>query len=234
MKQADSALSRERALRGKIVSCSLCPRLVEYRTSIEPRAAYADHPYWRKPVPGFGDVGARLLVLGLAPASHGGERTGRIFTGDASSRFLVRALHSAGFANQPVSESRDDGLAYTDCFLTAAVKCAPPGDRPTPDEVHTCSRYLDGEIALLGNLKAVLALGSLAFRAYLDHLGRKGIRAGVVRFSHGAVLRFERGPTLYASYHPSPRNTHTGKLTFDMLVSVLDRIKDDLEATRDT
>lgn len=228
MIQADRALS-ERALRRRIVSCTLCPRLVEYRQNIEPKGAWADQAYWRRPVPGFGDLGARLLVIGLAPASHGGERTGRIFTGDASSRFLVKALHSAGFANQPISESRGDGLVYTDCYLTAAVKCAPPGDRPDPGEVRACSRHLEEEIALLSNLRAVLALGSLAFRAYLDHLGKAGTHARVGRFSHGAVLRFEEGPALYTSYHPSPRNTHTGKLTIEMLMKVLNRIKDDFK-----
>jgi uracil-DNA glycosylase len=219
----------EEAIRKKIIRCTLCPRLVEYRESIKPRAAYASREYWRKPVPGFGDINARLLVLGLAPASQGGERTGRIFTGDASSRFLVKALHSAGFANQDVSESRDDGLVYTDCYVTAAVKCAPPGDRPTPEEVRNCSRYLDNEIALLRNLKSVLALGSLAFRSYLDHLRRNDFALGNLKFSHGAVYRFPGAPALYACFHPSPRNTNTGKLTPKMLLDVLERIRHDLE-----
>jgi uracil-DNA glycosylase family 4 len=218
----------EESLRRKIIECNLCPRLVEYRKKIKPRAAYASQEYWRRPVPGFGDINARLLVLGLAPASHGGERTGRIFTGDASSRFLVKALHSAGFANQDASESRDDGLVYSGCYLTAAVKCAPPGDRPTPEEVWNCSPYLDNEIALLPNLKGVLALGSLAFRAYLDHLRRDGRPLGHPRFFHGAMYRFDSAPTLYASYHPSPRNTNTGKLSGGMLVDLLKRIRSDL------
>lgn len=218
----------EAALRAKIVSCTRCPRLVEYRRNIKPRAAYASQEYWRRPVPGFGDIDGRVLVLGLAPATHGGARTGRIFTGDASSRFLVKALHAVGLANQPVSESRDDGLVYTDCYITAALKCAPPGDRPAPEEMRNCFPYLDSEIALLRNLRSVLALGSLAFRAYLDHLERTGTPIGGLTFAHGGIHRFQSAPTLYASYHPSPRNTNTGVLTQAMLVRVLEQIRSDL------
>jgi uracil-DNA glycosylase len=215
-------------LRLKITDCRRCPRLVEYRERVVPRASYSNEGYWRKPVPGFGDEGAKLLVLGLAPATHGGNRTGRIFTGDASSQFLVSALHAAGFANQQGSVSRFDGLKYSGCYLTAAVKCAPPGDKPTPEEFSNCSGFLDAEISLLKNLGGVLALGSLAFRAYAGHLAASGVGIRGVKFSHGAVYRFRGGPTLYASYHPSPRNTNTGKLTKGMLVSVLNRIRRDL------
>lgn len=190
-----------------------------------PRASYVSQRYWRKPVPGFGDINGRLLVLGLAPALHGGNRTGRIFTGDSSSRFLVRALFDTGFANQPVSESADDGLVYSDCYVTAAVKCVPPGDKPSSAELENCSEYFDAEISLMGNLKAVLALGAFSFRAYLEHLGRKDIGSRGIRFSHGSAFKFEGGPMLYASYHPSPRNTNTGKLSPDMLVDVLRRVK---------
>ncbi|MDG7006975.1 MAG: uracil-DNA glycosylase [Nitrososphaerota archaeon] len=178
-------------------------------------------------MPGFGDLRGRLMIIGLAPARTGALRTGRIFSGDASARFLVKALHSTGFANQPVSESRDDGLIYADCYVTAAVKCAPPGDRPTPAEFRSCSPYLDAEISMMENLEAVLALGAFAFRAYLDHLSRTGARTKGVRFMHGGVSHFEGGPTLYASYHPSPRNTNTGVLTQQMLVKVLRRIRSD-------
>lgn len=230
MRTTGGEIAKEDSLRRRIVSCTLCPRLVEYRQSIKPRASYASQDYWRKPVPGFGDIKGSVLVLGLAPASHGGERTGRIFTGDASSRFLVRALYAAGFANQPISESRDDGLIYTDCYVTAAVKCAPPGDRPNPEEVNNCFPYLDEEIKMLRNLKSVLALGSLAFRAYIDHLRRTETKVGRVKFAHGGVYYFEGQPTLYASYHPSPRNTNTGKLTQEMLVGVLKRLrKEDID-----
>ncbi|MDG6958032.1 MAG: uracil-DNA glycosylase, partial [Nitrososphaerota archaeon] len=208
-------------LEAAIVSCRACPRLVHYRENLEPRASYASQVYWRKPVPGFGDLDGKLLVLGLAPASHGAERTGRIFTGDASSRFLVKALHAAGFANQPVSESRDDGLAYSGCYITAVVKCVPPGDRPTREEFASCSPFLDAEVSLMQNLEGVLALGSLAFGAYVSHLARAGGDARGMRFAHGAVYRVKGGPTLYAGYHPSPRNTNTGRLTMPMLVALL-------------
>jgi len=212
-------------LRQRIIQCRLCPRLVDYRENVKPRASFVKEQYWRKPVPGFGDLNARLLVIGLAPATSGGMRTGRIFTGDLSSTFLVAALHSAGFANQSRSDSLDDGLVYTDCYLTAAVKCAPPGDKPTLQEFANCAPYLDEEIALMGNLESVLALGAFAFKAYLGHLSRKGIGVRGLRFAHGNVFRFQGMPTLYTSYHPSPRNTNTGKLTPAMLGRVLSNIK---------
>jgi len=209
------------ALKRRVVACRLCPRLVEYREGVKPRASFAGEDYWRKPVPGFGDVDGRLLVVGLSPALHGGNRTGRVFTGDSSGRFLVRALHAAGFANQPLSESRGDGLVYTDCYVTAAVKCAPPGDRPTPSEFMNCAPYLDREVSMMKNLTSVLTLGGMAFRSYLGHLSRTGVDIAGFKFSHGGIFRFEGRPTLYASYHPSPRNTNTGVLTQPMLVKVL-------------
>jgi len=215
-------------LRLKIVQCRLCPRLVAYRESVKPRASYAAQAYWHKPVPGFGDLSGRVLILGLAPASHGGNRTGRIFTGDASSRFLVKALFAAGFANQPISESRDDGLRYSDCYVTAALKCSPPGDKPTSEEFANCSPFLMQEISLMMNLRAVVALGALAFRTYLDYLGRRGVNVRGVTFSHGGSHSFEGLPRLYASYHPSPRNTNTGKLTQRMLVRLFMRVRRDL------
>lgn len=215
-------------LRMRIIECRLCPRLVAYREGVKRRASYASEEYWRRPVPGFGDISGRVLILGLAPASHGGNRTGRIFTGDASSRFLVRALYSAGFANQPVSESRDDGLRYSDCYVTAALKCAPPGDKPTSKEFTNCSPYLDQEISLLVNLQAVIALGALAFRSYLDYLSRRDVRVRGVNFSHGRSYSFGGLPRLYASYHPSPRNTNTGKLTQRMLVGLFKKVRGEL------
>jgi len=200
---------------------------VEFREKVKPRAAYAGQTYWRKPVPGFGDIDGRLLVLGIAPALHGGNRTGRPFTGDDSGRFLVRALYETGFASQSISEDRDDGLFYRDCYLTAAVKCAPPGDRPLPSEFDNCSRYLDAEISLMKNLRVVLALGALSFRAFLEHVDRDGKRTRGIRFGHGISHRLG-DLTLYGSYHPSPRNTNTGKLTLPMLVDVLFAIKGEL------
>ena len=215
-------------LERRVVRCRLCPRLVSYREGVRPRVSFAGQRYWRRPVPGFGDLNGRVLIIGLSPAAHGGNRTGRVFTGDPSGRFLVRALHSTGFASQPNSDSRDDGLVYRDCYVTAAVKCAPPGDRPTPTEFDNCSRYLDAEVAFMKDLRAVLALGALAFRAYLGHLGRHGVDVKGVKFAHGKVFRFAGEPSLYASYHPSPRNTNTGVLTHRMLVGVLGRIRSDL------
>jgi uracil-DNA glycosylase family 4 len=216
------------SLRARIISCRRCPRLVRYRESVQPSKAHAGEPHWRKPVPGFGDLGGALLVLGLAPARSGANRTGRIFTGDASSRFLVSALHATGFASQPTSESRDDGLTYEGCYVTAVVKCVPPGDRPLPEEFENCAPFLDAELALLRNLRGVLALGSSAFRAYVGHLRREGGSVSGLKFAHGASYRLPNGVTLYACYHPSPRNTNTGKLTRPMLVSVLRRIRKDL------
>ena len=216
-------------LAGDIVGCKKCPRLRAYaqKEAVRKRPRFAEWDYWAKPVPGFGDTNGRLLIIGLAPAATGALRTGRIFTGDASSAFLVSALHASGFANQPLSESVDDGLVYRDCYLTAAVKCAPPGDKPTAGEFANCAPYLDEEIALMPNLQSVLALGAVAFRAYVGHLARKGVPVRDMRFGHGTRYK-SLLPTLYASYHPSPRNTNTGKLTAKMLTDVLRRIRRDL------
>ena len=219
----------EDELRLRIIQCRLCPRLVAYREGVKPRAAYASQEYWRRPVPGFGDLSGKVLILGLAPASHGGNRTGRIFTGNASSRFLVKALYTAGFANQPVSEYRGDGLVYSDCYVTAALKCSPPGDKPTSKEFANCSHYLEYEITLLVNLRAVIALGALAFRSYLDYLVRRGVNVRGVNFAHGKNYSFEGLPRLYASYHPSPRNTNTGKLTQRMLVGLFRKVRSELQ-----
>ena len=216
-------------LKNRVIRCRSCPRLVAFREEVKPRKAFMHEHYWRRPVPGFGDIDGRLLVLGLAPAAHGGNRTGRVFTGDSSGRFLVRALHKAGFANQPISERMDDGLVYSDCYVTAAVKCAPPGDRPTPQEFANCARFLDSEVGLMRNLQAVLALGSLAFTAYMGYMHRHHVDAGKAIFKHGSVHRFPERPSLWASYHPSPRNTNTGKLTMEMLVGVLEEIRASLD-----
>lgn len=221
------------ALTRTVIACKRCPRLVSYREGVSPRASFATQTYWRKPVPGFGDLEGRLLVLGLAPALHGGNRTGRVFTGDSSGRFLVRALYDSGFANKPVSESKDDGLVYNDCYVTAVVKCVPPGDKPAKEEFENCSVYLDAEISLMRNLRAVLALGALSFKAYLEHLGRDGVDVKGMKFSHGIVFRFKDRPALYSSYHPSPRNTNTGKLTPKMLVSVLRKVSREFEPGRE-
>ena len=210
-----------------IVRCRRCPRLVWYRESIPPRKSFAAQEYWRRPVPGFGDPEAGLVVIGLAPAGHGGTRTGRVFTGDGSGRFLVAALYEAGYANQPVSESRDDGLVYTGCYVTAAVKCAPPHDKPNTEEFENCSSWLESELHHLGHTRAVLALGRAAFEAYLDYAARRGATTNVLAFKHGRRYSLRGLPMLYASYHPSPRNTNTGKLTRKMMVTLLKRIRRD-------
>jgi uracil-DNA glycosylase family 4 len=208
-----------------VVGCRRCPRLVEYRETVAPRKSFSSERYWRRPVPGFGAPDATLVIIGLAPAAHGGNRTGRVFTGDESGRFFVRALYETGYASQPASVSRDDGLVYTDCYLTPAVKCAPPHDKPTREEFKNCSDYLDAELRLLINARSVLTLGRAAFKAYLDYAAMRGAKTQGAEFAHGRRYRIHGVPTLYASYHPSPRNTYTGKLTMEMLVSLLRKIK---------
>ncbi len=197
-------------LNSQIVACRLCPRLVHHRESVPSRACFTKEIHWRKPVPGFGDPNAWLLILGLAPSPDGGNRTGRIFTGDASAKFLIRNLYEAGFANQPESLHQHDGLILKGCYLTAAVKCVPPKHRPKPDELKHCSRYLERELLLLPRLRCVLTLGQIAFQAYKQHLG---VKCRSLKFAHGAKYQLPGAPPLYASYHPSPQNTNTGVLT---------------------
>jgi len=209
----------------EVIVCRRCPRLVEYREQIAAtkRRAYRDWDYWGKPVPGFGDPQARLLVIGLAPAAHGGNRTGRVFTGDSSGDLLYRTLYQTGFASQPHSVSRDDGMQLRDAYITATVRCAPPGNKPLPAESRNCCEYLERELALLRNVKVVVALGKIAFDAYLAILFRKGLigRRSEFRFAHAAMHRFQPPlPALFASYHPSRQNTQTGRLTRSMFVAV--------------
>ena len=212
------------SLTSEIVSCHQCPRLVENRERIgeTKRASYSDWEYWAKPVPSFGDPLAPLMVLGLAPAAHGGNRTGRVFTGDSSASFLVKAMHSAGLANQPASDHREDGLQYSGAYVCAAVRCVPPQDRPTPEEQRTCLPFLVREMQLLPNLKVVLTLGQIAFQATLRALAELGERRLRGKFGHGEVYRFAEGlPLVVACYHPSPRNTNTGRLSAEQLVETL-------------
>jgi uracil-DNA glycosylase family 4 len=211
-------------LDSEIVVCTKCPRLVAYRQQIgqEKRRAFLDHDYWARPVPGFGDPRARVLILGLAPGAHGSNRTGRPFTGDASGKFMYPILHKVGFASQPNAERRDDGLKLIDCYITAAVRCAPPDNKPLPSELGNCAEYLDREIAILKNVKVVVALGKIAFDAYLAHLKHTGIfkaKGGMV-FGHANRYELTNGATLLASYHPSNQNTATGKLTPAMFEGV--------------
>ncbi len=215
-----------------IIQCRNCPRLVAFRESVSrdgKRRQYADQKYWGRPVPGFGDPSAKLAVVGLAPAAHGGNRTGRVFTGDNSARFLVRHLHKAGFANQPTSERRGDGLAYKDAYITAVVRCVPPGDKPSTIEKRNCFPYFETEIYLLKNLKALLALGRVAFDSIVLLARTRYGAKGQFKFKHGEKYNFAEGfPTVYASYHPSPRNTNTGKLTDQMFEDLLRAIRKDL------
>lgn len=207
----------------RITACRLCPRLVEYRETLPARKAFADQEYWRKPVPGFGDPEARIVVVGLAPAAHGGERTGRVFTGDESAKFLYRSLHDAGLANQPTSVSKDDGLRLKGCYVTAAVKCAPPKNRPIPEEFRACSAYLDTEMDLLEHAVTVVALGQLAFNAVVEWARRRGAETSGMVFKHGRSYHPSGLPRVYACYHPSPRNTYTGTLTRRMMTGVFKR-----------
>jgi uracil-DNA glycosylase len=199
----------------QIESCRLCPRLVENRESLPPKKQFASCPYWRKPVAGFGDEEAQVLILGLAPSADGANRTGRIFTGDPSAKFLMRALYETGFANQPDSIDRNDGLILKNAYMTPVVKCVPPKHMPTAKEIETCRQYLIQELHLLTKLRAVVALGGVAFNAYLHVIQKKA------SFSHGAIVRFNGLPTLFGCYHPSPQNTNTGRLTLDMMKQVL-------------
>jgi uracil-DNA glycosylase family 4 len=213
-----SELARE------VSGCRACPRLVEWRERVaaEKTARFADWDYWGRPVPGFGDPDAHLLVVGLAPAAHGANRTGRVFTGDRSGDFLYAALHRAGYANQPTSVSADDGLTLTGAYITAPVKCAPPANKPTPDERDRCRPWFDRELALLHNVRVVLALGRFGWDAACASFGAPRPRP---RFVHGAEASLAGGRTLLASYHVSQQNTFTGVLTPDMLDEVLQRAR---------
>jgi uracil-DNA glycosylase family 4 len=217
------------ALEREVVACRRCPRLVAWReeTARVKRAAYAAEEYWAKPLPGFGDPDARVLVLGLAPAAHGGNRTGRIFTGDRSGDFLFGALWRAGFANQPTSTARDDGLRLRACFVTAAVRCAPPANRPLPSERENCQDYLVREVELLEHLQAIVCLGGFAWDAALRTLAASGVATPRPRprFGHGTSAQIGR-LTLFGCYHPSQQNTFTGRLTAGMLDEVLARARD--------
>ena len=211
-------------LNREVIACTRCPRLVVYREKIarEKRKAYRDHDYWGKPVPGFGDPAARVLIMGLAPGAHGSNRTGRPFTGDASGNFMYPVLYETGFANQPTAIDRNDGLRLTNLYITAAARCAPPDNKPLPEELAACSTFLDRELAGLKQVKVVVALGKIGFDAYLNYMKRRGLLASkkAYVFKHGASYRMPDGKVLLASYHPSNQNTQTGKLTRKMFVEI--------------
>ncbi len=205
----------------RVVGCRQCPRLVGWRETVarEKKREFRDWDYWGRPVPSFGDPNARVLIIGLAPAAHGGNRTGRIFTGDSSGKWLFRALHKAGFANQPSWERRDDGLKLIDCYITAACHCAPPGNKPLRVEIANCNVFLREELENLKRLRVVIALGKIAFDTYLK---TRGI-SPLPEFAHGRAYDFD--PALIASYHPSRQNTNTGKLTEAMFDAVFRRAR---------
>jgi uracil-DNA glycosylase family 4 len=211
-------------LNHQVIACTRCPRLVAHReeVALTKRRAYRDCDYWGKPVPGFGDPAARLLILGLAPGAHGSNRTGRPFTGDASGNFMYPVLYNTGFASQPRATDRGDGLKLKDLYITAAVRCVPPGNQPTPQELSNCAAFLDREIEGLRNLRAVVALGRIGFDAYLNYLKRRGDLPSKkpYMFKHGACYEMPDGKSLLASYHPSNQNTQTGKLTRGMFEKI--------------
>lgn len=215
----------------EVIGCRRCPRLVQWRERVarEKVRRFAGERYWGKPITGFGDAGARLVLVGLAPAAHGGNRTGRIFTGDESGRWLFRALYRAGFASQPDSISRGDGMVLSDCYITAAVRCAPPANKPTAQEFHRCAPFLEEEFRLLPRVRVVIGLGRIGFTAAADALMASGRlrRSRRPAFSHGACHRSDR-LTLIGSYHPSQQNTFTGRLTEPMFDAVFARAREEL------
>jgi uracil-DNA glycosylase family 4 len=221
-------------VRAAIVACNDCPRLRRYCTRIarEKKAAHRDDTYWGRPVPGFGDPDARVLLVGLAPAAHGANRTGRVFTGDGSGDFLLSAMHATGFANIPTSRSADDGLTLHDAYILAAVRCAPPDNKPTPDEIARCRPHLAAEIAALPRVRVVVALGKIGHDAFLAHVAAThGVRFRPrPAFAHGSEAVLGDGlPTLLGCYHPSRQNTNTGKLTPPMMRAVFTRARALLE-----
>jgi uracil-DNA glycosylase family 4 len=216
-------------LNQQVIACERCPRLRTYCQAIarDKRRAYRDQDYWGLPVPGFGDPRARVLLLGLAPGAHGSNRTGRPFTGDGSGAFLYPLLYQSGYASQPTAVSRDDGLQIHDAWITAAVRCAPPANKPTLSELANCAPWLDQELALLPRLRVVLALGKIAFDAFTAHLlrTRQIERRSGLTFAHGAAYPIPGNRTLLATYHPSLQNTNTGRLTAPMLLAIFQRAR---------
>ena len=220
----------------EIIACQRCPRLRQHSAQVAQlkRRAYRDQTYWGLPVPSFGDPAARVLILGLAPGAHGSNRTGRMFTGDRSGDILYKVLHQTGFASHPASLSRQDGLTLQDLYITAAAHCAPPGNKPTPEELRNCRPYFERELELLTNLKVVVALGKIAFDVYLDILKSRRVIATRAPFVFGHCREYHPSPhhpVLVSSYHPSQQNTSTGKLTEKMLSDVFHRVNQIIAAT---
>ena len=220
-----------KSLEKKVIKCRQCIRLVNFREKIavEKRKSYADWEYWGKPVPGYGTETAKIMILGLAPAAHGGNRTGRVFTGDKSAEFLFKCLYHVGLSNQPNSEHRNDGLKLNG-YITAAVKCVPPGDKPTAEEKENCEKFLDEEFEILKNIKIVLGLGKIGFDSCLKYIRKQyPLKMKDYKFGHGVRYEMPNDITLYGAFHPSPRNVNTGRLNFDMMVKFLNQIKDELD-----
>jgi len=224
---AASALSE---LNVRVIACTRCPRLREYIAGVAStkRRAYLNHEYWGRPVPSFGDPAARVLIVGLAPGAHGSNRTGRPFTGDGSGDFLYPVLYETGFASQPLATKRDDGMKLRDLWITAVVRCAPPDNKPLPQEIANCAPYLDEEVAELARLRVIVCLGKIGFDGIVQHLMRTGEieRRGELHFAHGAEYKLPSGRFLMASYHPSLQNTNTGRLTKAMFYAIFRRARE--------
>lgn len=221
-------------LQKTVIRCRRCPRLVSYLKEIEnhkPRR-YKDWDYWSRPLPSFGDPGSRLLIVGLAPAAQGGNRTGRMFTGDRSGEWLFGALYHFGFANQPYSSRRDDGFTLKDCYITATLRCAPPQNRPLPEEIVNCRPYILEELGLLRKLKIIVPLGQIAFSQTLKSLRQRGLTIPPLPFGHGLMYPLQNGQRIITTYHPSQQNTQTGKLTEAMFHRIFEMVRADLEEKR--
>src|SRR2546426_2771449 len=234
--EASSPVARRRFLdlNNEVVECRVCPRLVKYRESVArvKKKQFLDWNYWGRPVPGFGDISGTIVVIGLAPAPHGGNRTGRVFTGDRSADFLVRALFEAGYANQPRSVDANDGLELRGVYMTAAVKCVPPDNKPTSEEISNCAHFLKSELEIRNPSRVILCLGQLAYRSTMFLLKQDNLFSDKIpKFEHGLEIGLSDGRKVFASYHPSPRNTQTGKLTMNMFGSLLQRINRGLGQT---
>ncbi|MBT3216680.1 MAG: uracil-DNA glycosylase [Candidatus Marinimicrobia bacterium] len=217
-------------LYSELIQCAECPRIVDFRTKIarEKRKQFRDWNYWGKPVPGYGDPNGNLLIVGLAPAAHGGNRTARVFTGDKSADFLMKCLHHAGLANQPNSDAVDDGLKLKNTFMTPVLKCVPPGDKPTSEELKNCSGYFQREMELL-KPKIILALGKIAFDGCFKYVRKEfDLKVKDYPFGHDKKYEMPNGFLLWGCYHPSPRNVNTGRMTFDMMITLLEKVKKEL------
>lgn len=215
-------------LQNTIIQCRKCNRLISYLREIEEKKPkrFNDWSYWSKPLPSFGDPNARLLIIGLAPAAHGGNRTGRMFTGDRSGEWLFEALYKFGFSNQPTTYSRDDNLYLNDCYITATIHCAPPMNKPLPEEIENCRTYILTELSLLKNIKIIIPLGQIAFIQILKSLRKKGLKIPPLGFGHGKVFELTNGLVIMPSYHPSQQNTQTGKLTRSMFHQIFKKASD--------